>query len=685
MRVNIVYCVSLLVFLASSNFAEAEEKDRLPRKVEKRTTNLKGLKKDRFLVRSFFDTPIRHVSICRGPDDTYYLTGTLAARKDEAADFQNNDGIFLWKSKDLKNWEEVGQVWSIEKQGSDWQKKFRLNPDEPGGKPVRGMTHPEIHYLNDTFYIPYAMNGQGTGLLKSESGKAEGPYVDLGRITSTETAPSMFQDEDGKVYWIWGPGFIAPMNDDLASLEGATNLLIADKDLDRKNIWHNWGDEEYLNPTGFFIHRTPNGEYIATCSVYNYRNGVPVRDTFCMKAKSVLGPYTRLKPMIPHGGETTIFQKGNDYFASFYGADDWSLFRDRPSVVMLDRTGRRILGPFHRSSRGLNSCITQRGPWDQLEPIINGLNMNDNQLLNAPDGYYYYCGSVWDEAEKFVQRVFRSKNLRDWEEFEIIDCAQIPGVKGAVDAWKSGNYKKEFKGLAGCPMDPEIHYIDGDYYVVFTLYFVDKYPGIDKERLPRGSFLFKSKTGEALGPYEFHAGVRASQVSFLEDDDGTVYVTQGIRTIQKMNPGMNGENQDWRYDIEIVEGINFSTDVGMCPKKVGGKYVIFGYNGFYQNRMMYVTCDTIDGLYSRPKLASTRGAHGWLEKSKHRDDIYYQAHWGASMGFNFWGAAPMVMPVKYELVDGQPTFRSIFDMKPEEAKQYQDEIDRVLGAGVWPK
>ncbi len=643
--------------------------------------------KDRVELAPLFDTPLRHTFIMREPDAHYYLTGTVS-RDARGDDFQNNDGVWLWRSADLKSWESLGQVWSIEKQAGAWQRERNLNPDNPAGPLVRGITAPEIHYLKDTFYIPYSMNGQGTGLLKSESGKAEGPYVDLGQITDTETSPSMFQDKDGKVYWIWGPGFIAAMNDNLTALDGPSNLLISDKDLDKKNIWRNWGDEEPLNPTGFFIHRAFNGEYTATCSVYNLRNGVPVPDTFCMKAKSVLGPYTRLRPMIPHGGETTVFKKDNDYYASFYGPDDWSLFRDRPSVVLLDRSGSRIVDAFHRPSKGsIDSCITQRGPWDQMEPIINGLGINDNQLLNAPDGYYY-CGSVWDEPEKFVVRVFRSKNVRDWEEWEIIDCATIAGLKGAVEAWKSDKFK-EFRGslrtLSGCPMDPEIHYIDGAYYVVFQLYFVDKYPGIDKELLPKGAFLFKSTTGEALGPYEFHSGVRASQISFLEDDDGTVYITQGNRTIQKMNPGMDGELPDWRYDIKVVEGINFSTDIGMCPVKVDGKYVIFGYNGFYQNRMMYVICDKIDGVYSRPKLASTWGGHGWIEKSKHRDDIYYQANWGVSMGFMHWTAAPRIIPIKYELVDGEPTFRSIFDMPPEEAKRYQDEIDRVLGPGVWPK
>ena len=44
-----------------------------------------------------FDTPLRDPSICRGPDGTYYLTGT----SEPFWGFNNENGIRVWKSKDL--------------------------------------------------------------------------------------------------------------------------------------------------------------------------------------------------------------------------------------------------------------------------------------------------------------------------------------------------------------------------------------------------------------------------------------------------------------------------------------------------------------------------------------------------------------------------------------------------------
>ena len=61
----------------------------------------------------------------------------------------------------------------------------------------------------------------GSGLLKSTSGKAEGPYEDLGLITRTGRDPSLFVDSDDSVLWVLGPGLVAKMKDDLTGLAEA--------------------------------------------------------------------------------------------------------------------------------------------------------------------------------------------------------------------------------------------------------------------------------------------------------------------------------------------------------------------------------------------------------------------------------------------------------------------------------
>ena len=69
-------------------------------------------------LKPLFDFPVRDTSVCLGPDKTYYLIGTTGA----PAWWNTNEGIRMWKSKDLKTWEALGLVWSFEKDMT-WQRK----------------------------------------------------------------------------------------------------------------------------------------------------------------------------------------------------------------------------------------------------------------------------------------------------------------------------------------------------------------------------------------------------------------------------------------------------------------------------------------------------------------------------------------------------------------------------------
>jgi beta-xylosidase len=84
-------------------------------------------------LRKLMDTPLRDPSICRGPDDTYYLTGT----SEPFWSYNNQNGIRLWKSKDLKTWEPLGTVWRYcantmfqDTQGECWSTYFGPPADE---------------------------------------------------------------------------------------------------------------------------------------------------------------------------------------------------------------------------------------------------------------------------------------------------------------------------------------------------------------------------------------------------------------------------------------------------------------------------------------------------------------------------------------------------------------------------
>ena len=86
---------------------------------------------------------------------------------------------------------------------------------------------PEIHYIKGTFWLTYSMPGwdgtaktSGSGLLKSTTGKPEGPYDDVqpDERLGDEIDASLFEDDDGAVYFLWHCGKIARMKPDMSGL-----------------------------------------------------------------------------------------------------------------------------------------------------------------------------------------------------------------------------------------------------------------------------------------------------------------------------------------------------------------------------------------------------------------------------------------------------------------------------------
>ena len=81
--------------------------------------------------------------------------------------------------------------------------------------------------LKGTFWLTYSMPGwdgtgktSGSGLLKSTSGKPEGPYQDMqpGERLGDEIDASLFEDDDGTMYFLWHSGKIARLKPDMSGL-----------------------------------------------------------------------------------------------------------------------------------------------------------------------------------------------------------------------------------------------------------------------------------------------------------------------------------------------------------------------------------------------------------------------------------------------------------------------------------
>ncbi len=291
-------------------------------------------------LRKLMDEPLRDPSICRAPDGYYYLTGTS-----EPFWANNHDqGIRVWRSADLFDWEALGAVWHCG--DSPWHKPFI-----EAGKPLWA---PEIHFFEGTFWLTYSMPGwdntaktSGSGLLKSTSGRPEGPYEDMhpNERLGDEIDASLFQDTDGTLYFVWHSGKIAPLTLDRRELAESPHWIqttVADSNPDHHSdlCAGIFGESsfQHIGFEGAFLFKREGSYYMCCSEGYNGRYS-------CMVAVStnLYGPYHMRYEAIPYGGHNTIFQDTQGQWWSTYFGEPWY---ERPAVVPVSfgSDGRLIAG-----------------------------------------------------------------------------------------------------------------------------------------------------------------------------------------------------------------------------------------------------------------------------------------------------------------------------------------------------
>jgi xylan 1,4-beta-xylosidase len=278
-------------------------------------------------LRKLMDTPLRDPSICRAPDGAYYLTGT----SEPFWGYNNLNGIRVWKSKDLNSWQSLGTVWRYG--ASPWHEKY-LRARKP-------LWAPEIHYNKGTFWLTYSLPGwdgtgktSGSGLLKSTTGKPEGPYKDVqpSQRLGDEIDASLFEDDNGDAYFLWHSGKIARLKSDMSGLaEPFQWLKTTTSDPDPKHhsglcagIFGD-GSFDHVGYEGMFLFKA-NGRYYLCCAEqFDGRYSCMVSTS-----KSIYGPYGPRYEAIPHGGHNTFFQDGHKkWWSTYFGPPS----DERPSVL----------------------------------------------------------------------------------------------------------------------------------------------------------------------------------------------------------------------------------------------------------------------------------------------------------------------------------------------------------------
>jgi hypothetical protein len=307
-------------------------------------------------IKPLFNQFLRDTSIVLAGDGNYYMTGTTGGPESSVV----TSDLSVWKSPDLVKWSPVRDkprastvVWNIDRDGSAWLKEITLRD----GEPFRPLWAPEIHYLKGTFWIPFSVPRHGITILKSTSGKAEGPYVVAikpDEPLSPGIDASLFQDDDGTVYSLYGGGWIAKMKPDMSGLAEPYRHIASAS-----------GREVGFEGVYMFKDHGVYNLCVADFVLGDY-------NTYVATAISLAGPWSERYLAVPHAGHANFFRdKNGRMWSTFFGNDRHSPFGAQPGIVplMQDAKGRwrpdaGYVAPARKKAEGLVQMPGAIGPSD---------------------------------------------------------------------------------------------------------------------------------------------------------------------------------------------------------------------------------------------------------------------------------------------------------------------------------
>ncbi|ROQ21707.1 glycosyl hydrolase family 43 [Marinimicrobium koreense] len=337
-------------------------------------------------VEPLFDHWLRDTYVNLGNDGYYYMTGTVGMPGRLTA-YDRSPGIKLWRSKDLKDWESMGVVWDFDKHGT-WQKEYFYADDnrtvDLNGNPIsskrRTLWAPEIHYIESqknyfiVATIPENPNGKGSFILRSKTGEAAGPYENVEGNSDGPIFPridgSLFEDDDGTVYFVGHNHEIARMKEDMSGLAEPMRKL-DEKEYGRKpyieGAYIFKAKGKYHLVQAIWSFRMPDGSYAYDpgepndpTRVYEDRKDWAANrysyDVVISTADNVYGPYGDRYTSVIGAGHNNLFKdKEGNWWATMFGNPRGDLlerkFLTRPAIIPMRMVGERFYPDFSRTLR----------------------------------------------------------------------------------------------------------------------------------------------------------------------------------------------------------------------------------------------------------------------------------------------------------------------------------------------
>lgn len=326
---------------------------------------------------------IRDPYIATGPDGAFYLTGTTSNKNDprEKSDPYNsglgNESLVghtarVWKSKNLIDWESLGAPFSLT--DGIWYETNRAAFGKTDKKQWR-LWAPELHWTGSQWALVHTSPSpvKGANLSLSSGTEVSGSWENpMGEKIGKRHDPSLFKDDDGTWWLVYGATSIAPLKPDFSGLAGeAVNIKPS-------------GDTAKMGHEGCLIMKI-KGKYVlfgTGWSTGKMRRGS--YNLYYATADEITGPYRERRFAGRFLGHGTPFQDGEGrwWCTAFYNGNVPTLSREGIQSSDLSDTAQTI---NHRGTT--------------LVPLDVRLLENGELHIRAKDLDYATPGP--DEAQKF--------------------------------------------------------------------------------------------------------------------------------------------------------------------------------------------------------------------------------------------------------------------------------------------
>ncbi|RDV28216.1 beta-xylosidase [Alteromonas aestuariivivens] len=327
---------------------------------------------------------IRDPYIILGPDDQYYLTGTTPNPDDprQQTDPLNiglgkesivGEVVQVWRSADLIDWEYLGTPFTLDD---------RYSQSDNGPEDNRNrIWAPELHWMGDRWALVHCPQGNASFAFAQPGIEIKGPWTHpmQGKF-GVRHDPSLFKDDDGTWYVLYGNTLVQPLNEDFSDYTGPATRI----DPAGSRIGPDGSSISRIGHEGATI-RKIGSKYVhfgTAWSTDRMRKGS--YNLYYSTADSINGPYGPRRFVGRFLGHGTPFQTrdGNWWVTAFFNAN----------VPPLDSDGIQ-----NRDLSETAQTINQSGT--TIVPLEIQIESDGEVYIRAEDPDYAIPGP--DEAQNF--------------------------------------------------------------------------------------------------------------------------------------------------------------------------------------------------------------------------------------------------------------------------------------------